>query len=148
MVGGSGGGVISSRKFTRITSKAINIAKGSNDPLLLRFFYTTGIANESDNYTLTQSSRSVAEHVIDSGTIDSGNPSDAATTWPATTTVGFHQFDVSQYCKNAEAELQTFTLKAYDADNPENYTTISWNINIVNLSISSNFTQSSVSALD
>lgn len=147
LVGGSGGGVISSRKFTRITSKAINIAKGSNDPLLLRFFYTTGIANESDNYTLTQSSRSVAEHVIDSGTIDSGNPSDAATTWPATTTVGFHQFDVSQYCKNAEAEVQTFTLKAYDADNPENYTTISWNINIVNLSISSNFTQSSVSAL-
>ena len=147
LVGGGGSGTISSRKFTRITAKAINIAKDSNDPLMLRFFYTTGVANESDNYTLTQSSRSVAEHVVEEGTINSGNPSAAATTWPDVTTVGFTEIDISQYCKNAEAEVQTFTLKAYDSDNPDNYTTISWNINIVNLSINSNFTQSSVAAL-
>ena len=148
LVGGSGGGTISSRKFTRITAKSINIAKGSSDPLPLRFFYTTGIANESDNYTLTQSSRSIAEHVIDEGTLNSGNPADASTTWPDTVTTGFYGLDISQYCKNADAEVQTFILKAYDPDNPDIYTTISWNVNIINLSISSNFTQSSVSALN
>ena len=147
LVGGGGGGVISSRKFTRITPKAIDIAKGSNTPLLLQYFYTTGIANESDKYTLTQSSRSVAEHVIDEGNINSGNPEDAATTWPNNPGIGFGQIDVMQYCRNAEAEVQTFTLKAYDEDNPDNFTTISWNINIINLSINSNFTQSMIAAL-
>ena len=149
LVGGGSGGTTTARKFTRITSKTVNIAKGSSDPLELRYFYTTGIANESDHYVLTQSSRSMAEKVILEGSIDSGDPSKASTTWPTgEAPTGFGYIDVSEYCKNAEAEIQKFTLKAYDEDTPEDYTIITWEINIVNLTITSNYPQNNIFALN
>jgi len=48
----------------------------------------------------------MAEKVILEGSIDSGDPSKASTTWPTgEAPTGFGYIDVSEYCKNAEAEI-------------------------------------------
>ena len=146
LVGGGGSGTVSSRKFTRITPRLLDAAKGASN-IILRFFYTTGVANESESYKLTQSNDDMVETIVAQGTIESGDPAAAAATWPETTIVGFQEIDISEYCTNVTG-TQTFTLTAYDADAPENNIAMTWKVNVVDLTVSSEFTQQSISALN
>ena len=159
LVGGGGGGTMSGRKFTRITPRALNTAIGSDSRIELRYFYTTGTANETDEFILTQSNKDMAETEIMTGDINSGDPANASTSWPTTVVdgetvpvddedaaTGFGVIDVTRFCNTVG--VQTFTLTARDKDNVENYTTIKWEVNVINLTISSNFTQNAIATLN
>jgi hypothetical protein len=133
MIGGGGGETYNSKTITRITPRSGLQAQNSEDKVLLRFFYTSGEANESDNYVLTQSNATTNATTIKSGTIDSGDPADASRTWPtevvdgetvpkaqADCPLGFYVFDVTSYCNTLGK--QTFTLTISDPDDPAIYT--------------------------
>ena len=92
-------------------------------------------------------------------TIISGDPANASNTWPTKEDVvdgetviipkeqsecetGFYQFDVTDYCKTLGK--QTFILTVTDQDDPNIYTTMTWEITLINLMIESDFTENSI----
>ena len=158
MVGGGGGGTYNSKTITRITPRSGLLAQNSEEKVLLRFFYTSGTANESDDYVLTHSNATTAATVIRNGTIDSGDPADASNTWPteevdgemvpvdqADCDTGFYVFDVTNYCTTLGK--QTFTLTISDSDDPSIYTQMKWEITVINLVLRSEFSQNYITSV-
>ena len=152
MVGGGGGGTYNSKTITRITPRSGLQAQNSEEKVLLRFFYTSGVANESDDYVLTHSNATTTSTIIRSGTIDSGDPADASNTWPTAVVdgetvpldqsecdTGFYVFDVTNYCTTLGK--QTFTLTISDPDDSSIYTQMKWEITVINLVMRSEFSQ-------
>ena len=169
--GGGGGGTFNTKQLTRITARNQKMPIESDNRIYLRFFYTNGTANESDYYKLTQENATMPSTVILGGgenTLTSGDPENKSTTWPTKIVevmendqvvqkavpvepgdtecpVGFYAFDVTDYCKNLGK--QTFTLTVTDIEDSSIYTTMQWNVTLIDLSINSNFTEHSISAL-
>ena len=171
LVGGGGSGTFNTKQLTRITPRNLKLPIKSDERIYLRFFYTNGTANESDYYELTQENATTQSTVILGGgenTLTSGDPENKSTSWPTKTItvtenntevqkivpaepgdpecpVGFYAFDVTDYCKSLGK--QTFALTITDLEDSNIHTTMQWNITLIDLSLSSDFTENSVSAL-
>ena len=160
--GGSGGGAYNTKQITRITPRNRKWPIGSDEKIYLQFFYTNGTANESDKFVLTQSNVTMSTTAIMGGgdeTITSGDPANASSSWPtkqveidgemvtvpkeqSECATGFYQFDITDYCKTLGK--QTFVLTITDQDDASIYTTMTWEVTLINLTIESDFAQNTI----
>lgn len=144
--GGSEGTITNNMRIIQITPRNTYIAYGSNIPTKLRFFFTTGEANEGASYNIMVDNISKLSQPVN---ITSGDPINKSYSWPtdqetgeelsseAAAALGFYEIDVSNYCK----ELGTHNVKlviSLDA-NTSITSESNWNVQTVNLNLTSNF---------
>ena len=141
---GGGGGAVNTMKITPITARTSYKAFNSNNPVYMRFFFTTGEQGEGASYIFSVDGVNVLDQPIN---ITSGNPANKAYTWPtddgeeltpeAAALLGFYQFDVNSYCTamGSHTVKLTIMLDSNTAITAE-YT---WTITTFNLSIASVF---------
>jgi len=147
---GGGGGVTNALKVIQVPSRNVYKAANSNTATYLRFFFTSGEANEPASYTLTIDGVSIFDAPIN---ITSGDPVNKAYTWPvdenneelsteAAAALGFYSIDITKYCTTIGTHTATVTV-ALDS-NAAITAPATWNINTFNLSITSNFTNNAI----
>lgn len=147
---GGGGGVTNALKVIQVPSRNVYKAANSNTATYLRFFFTSGEANEPASYTLTIDGVSIFDAPIN---ITSGDPVNKAYTWPvdenneelsteAAAALGFYSIDITKYCTTIGTHTATVTV-ALDS-NAAITAPATWNINTFNLSLTSNFTNNAI----
>lgn len=145
----AGGGVISTQKMVRITERNVIQPLGANTAVELKFFYTSGVAKESGIGELYIDDVLIRDNIA----IISGDPKDASSTWPTVTQEnplpdGFYSIDISEYC--TELGTQQFRIKISDPDDTTGtmWKDLKWDVNVMNLTISSEFTEHSINTLN
>jgi len=151
---GGGGGAVNTMKITPITSRNTYNAYNSNLPVKIRFFFTTGDAGEGASYNFSVNGTAILNEPVN---ITSGNPENRAYTWPVdeneeelsaeeAAKLGFYEFDVGPYCQN----IGTYAIKLTIALDSNTAITAeaNWNVQTINLSLTSNFTNSPVAVLE
>jgi surface antigen len=146
-----GGGIVNNMKITSITARNMYIAYGSNSPAKIRFFFTTGEANEPVNYNILINGESILSEPVN---ITSGDPINKAYTWPVdentgeelspadAAALGFYEIDIADYCK----AIGTYTVKLVIAldSNLAITSESNWTVRTINLGLTSNYTNNPV----
>lgn len=150
-----GGGISgASQDVTRITPRNLTQALNSGDALEVKFFYTSGAANEGAHYTLVQTDPSnVTTTLLSNIAITSGDPATASSTWPTKTVsgetvpvasgevAGFYSIDLASYCSSIGTH--TFEVIITD-DETEASINRKWDVNVINLNINSTFSEGTI----
>jgi hypothetical protein len=137
--GGGGSGILNTAKVTRITPRNFYQALNSEQKVELKFFYTSGIENNSATYTLKLND----VPIISNQTITSGDPEDASSTWPEDPVpTGFYSIDVTEYCKSLG--VKKFKIETVDEDDDTLTASSNWEVTVINLNIFSTFSENTV----
>ena len=116
--GGGGSGTLNLMQIRQITPIECVAAVNSDEPTLLRFFFTTGEVGGKAYYNLTIDGKTIYDT---DQLITGGNPANAAWVWPTkeengetiempldeAEALGFFALDVSQYCTS----LKDYTIR-------------------------------------
>ena len=148
-------------KFSRITSRLFTSSLGGDDPITVKFFFTTGEENDGAYYdlyvgrieTVGNTTRVVDERkVVSNEPITSGDPENKSTTWPTkqiqengeTITVpmdpsevptGFYSVDVTDYFN--QVGYYSIRIAARSSDNTSLTGGVDWQLHTINFYITS-----------
>ena len=140
--GGGGGAAVNTMKITRITPRKFTTAN-SEASTKLRFFFTTGEAEEQANYSVTVDGVEVISDVA----IRGGDPSDKSNSWPTgTIPTGFYEFDVGEWCTDLKEYSVVLTIHL-DA-NDTITATADWTVKVINFAITSDAAEGKIVSVD
>lgn len=135
--GGGGYAPTQAMKFTPLSSTAFKTPKESDEPILVKFFFTTGEPNEGAYYDIL-----VDDYIVSANNqMTSGNPEDKQYTWPEGNNipVGFYSIDVTSYLANVKTDvIHDVRISARHANNESLTAYISYKIEPINFKLTSN----------
>ena len=160
--GGGGGSDEGGLDVRRITPYSVTAVQKTTDVVPLQFFFTTGSVSGSGFYTLTMTHDGRTTTLIEREELLSGDPANASYTWPtkeveidgATQTVpmepndpnlpvGFYQIDIAPYCTETGVDF-IYNLTIVNAENATQHKTPAWSVRVINLSVSSLYSDNTI----
>jgi len=115
---GGGGGTVNNMKILPVTPRNTSMAFNSSVPTKIRFFFTTGEANEPASYNFTVDGTTILNLPQ---AITSGDPVNKSYSWPVdenedelsdadAAALGFYSIDISNYCNTVGTHTVRITV--------------------------------------